>query len=640
VSSHSSPEHIKEKDIRVLSVLGFKPGMTASSTIHSSGHGMPVYSTIQYGSIDMASEHDDRKEKDGEFYYAPIKLPPASRNGSSRYDRTALRIGTTTITEAPIVALSCGAVTSSSQGYTECEAVALYSGSASTNHENQESMALPTQSLSDYLFAGLGFSSNPFSAESDGIRNTKASDLRLTMLSNFSTAYNLVSISLALSIMEGIYHGTPQDKSLCSSALIAGMIVGQLLGGIIGDVLGRHLAMAVVMCLQVVGATATAFSMESSSSTVEFINIYVVLAFWRFLLGLGCGGVYPLAATITAESNADTTNKADASKLVALSFSMQGVGYFVTPLVGWVLVSILGDDSDLAWRLLLGFGAMPGLLLMFLRMRRQLKLTGLNKAKGISGGSTEVPTAHLREIPVSVVDAIVMEDDLLRKLLGTAACWFVFDVLFYANVLFQPVVLSAAFGPTESIEMAALDTVMVSSMALPGYFVSVLLIGKQSPRFIQAQGFLMMGILYSFIGLVFHDLSHHKFLMIGLYGSTFFFSNYGPNATTYVLPSMTFSKSCRATMNGVCAASGKAGALVGTMVFAMAADRFGQPVVMLVSAALSFVGVALTLTCVSELLLAKQSKEEEDREAAKRTTLPMKIVYSEACMIDYCDSAS
>lgn len=511
-----------------------------------------------------------------------------------------------------------------------------------SDHDNEDHVRRRTSTcdMFDWIFFMVGFSRNPFAENTAGIRNDAASDMRLALLSNFSTAYNIVSISLALTIMEGIYPTTLQDKSLCSSALIAGMIIGQLAGGFIGDILGRHLAMAVVMGLQVVGAIATAFSFDLD----DRLSIYTFLACWRFLLGLGCGGVYPLAATITAESASSSTNcsdnKVDASKSVALSFSMQGVGYLVAPLVGWTLLLSLDETSDLSWRLLLGFGAIPGLILMSLRLQRQMnKRTAFEQPSAGKHIQDSVVLASAREVPVSVLDAILLEEDLGRKLLGTAGCWFAFDVLFYGNVLFQPVVLSAAFGPTETLVMTAMHTVVVSSLALPGYFFSVIMVGQQSPRFIQAQGFLSMGILYFFIGILFQDLVYHKTVLVVLYGATFFFSNYGPNTTTYLLPSMTFSKSCRATLNGFCAASGKAGALLGAMFFVSAADWFGQQVVMLFCSCLSFIGLIVTLTCVSDALLERPSSEEEERQNEVERRLPMKVVLSEPSFIDYYDSA-
>ena len=128
------------------------------------------------------------------------------------------------------------------------------------------------KSLADRFFILLGFSRNPFEYSTCNIRNSAASDMRLAMLSNFSTAYNVVSISLALDIMGKIYEATPEDKSMCSSALIAGMIVGQIIGGAIGDILGRHVAMAVVMALQVVGA------LISSLAVGGRFSIYLYLA--------------------------------------------------------------------------------------------------------------------------------------------------------------------------------------------------------------------------------------------------------------------------------------------------------------------------------------------------------------------------
>jgi PHS family inorganic phosphate transporter-like MFS transporter len=237
------------------------------------------------------------------------------------------------------------------------------------------------------------------------------------------------------------------------------------------------------------------------------------------------------------------------------------------------------------------------------------------------------------------LEAILLEEDLVRKMLGTAGCWLAFDILFYGNVLFQPVVLSAAFGPTETIARAAMHTVLVSALALPGYFASVMMIGQQSPRYIQAQGFFTMGILYTIIGVTFHDLANHHALMIALYGATFFFSNYGPNATTYVLPSMTFSKSCRATLNGCCAAAGKLGALIGTIVFVTAADRFGEQVVMCACALISFVGVGITLSCVSEKVLHRNTAHQQLKQNFAKNRIPMKVIISEPSLLDYYNAA-
>lgn len=136
-----------------------------------------------------------------------------------------------------------------------------------------------------------------------------------------------------------------------------------------------------------------------------------------------------------------------------------------------------------------------------------------------------------------------------------------------------------------------------------------------------------MAILYLIIGLTFYSLSSQRVVLLLLYGATFFFSDYGPNTTvsliaydafqsfqhtrfniiffndnvhiflqqTFMLPSMTFSPGCRSTMNGISAASGKAGALLGTILFQPAATKFGDDKVMLICSVLSILGMFMTI---------------------------------------------
>ena len=254
---------------------------------------------------------------------------------------------------------------------------------------------------------------------------------------------------------------------------------------------------------------------------------------------IGCGGVYPLAATLSAESS---SSKQERAKLVALTFSMQGVGYTVVPVLTWILTFIFEEGSDYSWRMILGFGSIPGILLTLLRtvMRKR-------KRRDVHNSDVSQPNYAIKDQIVfdevkqelsydnsekpTLLQAIRSENELFRKLIGTAGCWFLFDVLFYGNTLFQPVVLEAVFGGAENIRGLAMDQSIVALLALPGYFISVLVMGKQSPRHIQIQGFIFMGILYLIIGTFFYSLSSNRFLLLGLYGATFFFSDYGPNTT-------------------------------------------------------------------------------------------------------------
>ncbi|GJY99585.1 inorganic phosphate transporter 1-4 [Tanacetum coccineum] len=52
-----------------------------------------------------------------------------------------------------------------------------------------------------------------------------------------------------------------------------------------------------------------------------------------------------------------------------------------------------------------------------------------------------------------------------------------------------------------------------------------------------------------------------------MYSLTFFFANFGPNTTTFVVPAEIFPARVRSTCHGISAASGKLGAIVGAFGF-------------------------------------------------------------------------
>ena len=66
-----------------------------------------------------------------------------------------------------------------------------------------------------------------------------------------------------------------------------------------------------------------------------------------------------------------------------------------------------------------------------------------------------------------------------------------------------------------------------------------------------------------------------------------------------MLPSMTFSPSCRSTLNGISAASGKVGAVLGASLFEPAANSFGNNIVLIICSGLSLLGAIMTWYGVS-----------------------------------------
>ena len=92
---------------------------------------------------------------------------------------------------------------------------------------------------------------------------------------------------------------------------------------------------------------------------------------------------------------------------------------------------------------------------------------------------------------------------------------------------------------------------------------------------------------------------------------------------TFMLPSITFSRSIRSTLNGICAASGKIGALLGAVLFLPLATWVGDAQVILLCACVSIVGAMLTFFFTNDAV-------EDDEEGTGNCTEELKRLSSEA----------
>jgi len=91
-------------------------------------------------------------------------------------------------------------------------------------------------------------------------------------------------------------------------------------------------------------------------------------------------------------------------------------------------------------------------------------------------------------------------------------------------------------------------------------------------------------------------------LFLFIYGLTFFFCNFGPNVTTFVIPSETFPTSIRATCHGISAASGKVGAVIGGAFMPWVIDQWGIDKVMFISSGISAIGLLWTFFLTEETM--------------------------------------
>lgn len=110
------------------------------------------------------------------------------------------------------------------------------------------------------------------------------------------------------------------------------------------------------------------------------------------------------------------------------------------------------------------------------------------------------------------------------------------------------------------------QTVLICAGALPGYWLTVLTVDKFGRRPIQIWGFAVLTIIFCIIGFAWKVLSKTHLLI--LYVLAQFFFNFGPNATTFIIPAEIFPTRVRCTGHGFSAGMGKLGAVLAQIFFA------------------------------------------------------------------------
>ncbi|GLJ22757.1 hypothetical protein SUGI_0428620 [Cryptomeria japonica] len=417
----------------------------------------------------------------------------------------------------------------------------------------------------------------------------------------FTDAYDLFCIPPVSNLLGSIYYEDEMPirvKASINGIALCGALAGQLFFGWLGDRMGRKRAYGITLSLMVASSIASGFSIGKSPEAV-----IGSLCFFRFWLGFGIGGDYPLSATIMSEYANTTTRGA----FIAAVFGMQGLGILagstVALIVSASMKSAAGDtptfgQKDVVWRIILMLGAVPAGFTYYWRMKmpetaRYTALVARN-ARQAAEDMSRVLNLDIYEAESDVVSIQsrrqqfgLFSRDFLRyhglHLLGTASTWFFVDVAFYSGNLFQDDIyqkigwLKCHYdNPLEEVYRTARAQALIALCGtLPGYILAIFLIDRIGRFKIQLIGFFFMSVFLFALAFAYKHywLEHsHRYGFLAIYCLTFFFANFGPNTTTFIVPAELFPARLRSTCHGISAAAGKAGAIIGAFGFLFASQ--------------------------------------------------------------------
>ncbi|XP_038979551.1 probable inorganic phosphate transporter 1-3 [Phoenix dactylifera] len=484
----------------------------------------------------------------------------------------------------------------------------------------------------------------------------------------FTDAYDLFCISLITKLLGRIYYFDPNSNSpgslppnvsaAVNGVAFCGTLSGQLFFGWLGDKMGRKKVYGLTLILMVVCSVASGLSFGHTAK-----GVMATLCFFRFWLGFGIGGDYPLSATIMSEY----ANKRTRGAFIAAVFAMQGFGILIGGTVALIVaggfkkkynvppysVDRAGStvpEADYVWRIILMFGAVPAALTYYWRMKmpetarytalvaKNAKLAAADMSKVLNVEIEEDVEGAQRLVDERANNFGLFSKEFARRhgihLLATTTTWFFLDIAFYSQNLFQKDIFSAIGWIPKAATMNAIEEVFRIARAqtlialcgtVPGYWFTVAFIEVMGRYWIQIMGFFMMTVFMLALAIPYDHWTHNHVGFVVMYGFTFFFANFGPNTTTFIVPAEVFPARLRSTCHGISAAAGKAGAIVGSFGFLYAAQSKdpkkrdkGYPTGIGVRNALFFL-VATNFLGLVFSLLVPESKGKSLEEMSKET---------------------
>ncbi|KAL0016742.1 hypothetical protein SO802_003811 [Lithocarpus litseifolius] len=341
------------------------------------------------------------------------------------------------------------------------------------------------------------------------------------------------------------------------------------------------------------------------------------------------------------------------STMVAVALLGTAIGQLVFGRLGDKIEDPTPKEADLAWRLILMIGAIPAGLTFYWRMMmpETARYTALVEQNVVQAA---MDMEKVLELPMSQI----VEDELLspipppyplhskqffrrhgRDLFSCSFTWFLLDIVFYSSNLFQSHIYIQLLPKIEKMnayrhafEVAKFQAIIAACSTIPGYWFTVYFIDRIGRVKIQMMGFFFMALVFLALGIPYYEywdkeMNNSKpnkgFLV--LYGLAFFFSNFGPNTTTFIVPAELFPARYRSTCHGISGAIGKVGAIIGSVGFLWASNgeketkkeegypkALGMTASLIILAGVCLLGMAVTFFYTRETMGRSLEENEND----------------------------
>ncbi|THV08436.1 MFS general substrate transporter [Dendrothele bispora CBS 962.96] len=398
----------------------------------------------------------------------------------------------------------------------------------------------------------------------------------------FSDGYNIRIIGYMNSVLAKLYPSvmTTEVKQLNS---YCGDVLGMIFfNGLCIDRWGRRLGIFAITFFLVFGIVLATAAHGTTLTSMSWMMVI-----WRGVAGVGAGGEYAVCTTQAIEA-------ADESAYAATSTNCATVSGFVASSIVSVLVLLCynGKTSDGVWRVCFGIGILLPLTIFFFRMR-------------LVDSTQYRKHAIKRCFPLKLAVRRYW-----KALLGCCGTWFLYDFIVYPfNLLApdpnpNPTTVSGFSSSTSLVETTGCGYLHTETdFRQNNGFLIDWIVRRQT----YALGFAIVSVFGFIIGGAMIPLRQNF--------PAFSFLSVGPGNCNFLVASESFPTPVRGHFLGLAAAVGKAGAAIGTQVFPLIVDRYGdeikgQQAIFLIGAAISVVGTLMVYFLIPD---KDRQLESEDK---------------------------
>lgn len=373
--------------------------------------------------------------------------------------------------------------------------------------------------------------------------------------------------------------------------------------GYLVDKAGRKAGVVLTTCILILGIALSAASHGQSNTGLIWMLIVS-----RGIAGFGAGGEYSTSGSSATEAADETAYvRKKRGFLIAMvgDFAID-FGFVLGGLVTLIVLAAYGSTGDTLfhpdgiWRVCLGLGLVAPLAVFYFRYRMINSTAYRNNAMK-------------RRVPYWLV-----VKRYWPRIIGTCACWFLYDFVSYPFGIFSTTIVSQ-LGPENTLVQNIGYGTLINAFYLPGCVVGGLLLDKLGRRNTQMLGFGLTGVVGMILGGALAPIESVFPLFVVLYGIFVSLLEMGPGVATILISSEVYPTAVRGKLLGFSAAWGKAGAAIGTQVFTPIQDAFpdvfkGTQAVFLIGSGVSILGAVVTYFLIPEMNRDLGDEDEKFRQ--------------------------